>query len=122
MLHPLEHVGDHQNPLAHTPVLTSCQAPQLRRPRFAAKKVSRHSHPPMMVCSPRSLYHIWRSPEVGMTRRRDENWLTGTGASITATESDRRRADTVALACAFRIPAEGFAVAGFAADLVGATT
>jgi hypothetical protein len=28
----------------------------------------------------------------------------------------------VALACAFRIPAEGFAVAGFAADLVGAAT
>ncbi len=37
-------------------------------------------------------------------------------------EPDRRRADTVALACAFRIPAEGFAVAGFAADLVGAAT
>jgi hypothetical protein len=35
-----------------------------------------------------------------------ENWLTGTGA----------------LACAFRIPAEGFAVADFAADLVGAAT
>ena len=30
MLHPLEHVGDHQNPLAHTPALTACQAPQLR--------------------------------------------------------------------------------------------
>src|ERR1700757_586649 len=46
MLHPLEHVGDHQNPLAHTPALTSCQAPQLCRPRFTAKKVSRHPHPP----------------------------------------------------------------------------
>src|SRR4029077_15385653 len=57
-----------------------------------------------------------------LTRCRDENWLTGTGAAITRTESDRRRADTVALACAFRIPAEGFAVAGFAADLVGAAT
>jgi hypothetical protein len=56
-----------------------------------------------------------------VTGRRDENWLTGTGAAITGTESDRRRADTVALACAFRIPAEGFA-AGFAADLVGAAT
>ena len=55
-----------------------------------------------------------------LTRRRDENSLTGTGAAITGTESDRRRADTVALACAFR--AEGFAVAGFAADLVGAAT
>jgi hypothetical protein len=57
-----------------------------------------------------------------LTGRRDENYLTGTGAAITGTESDRRRADTVALACAFRIPAEGFAVAGFAADLVGAAT
>ena len=54
--------------------------------------------------------------------RRDENWLIGTGAAITGTESDRRRADTVALACAFRNPAEDFAVAGFAADLVGAAT
>jgi hypothetical protein len=57
-----------------------------------------------------------------LTRRRGENWLTGTGAAITGTESDRRRADTVALACASRIPAEGFAVAGFTADLVGAAT
>ena len=57
-----------------------------------------------------------------LTGRRDENWPTGTGAAITGTESDRRRADTVALACAFRILAEDFAVAGFAADLVGAAT
>ena len=57
-----------------------------------------------------------------LTRRRDENWRAGMGATITGTASDRRRADTVALACAFRIPAEGFAVAGFAADLVGAAT
>src|ERR1700681_1580848 len=41
---------------------------------------------------------------------------------MTGIESDRRRADTVALACALRIPVEGFAVAGFAADLVGAAT
>src|SRR5947209_5756574 len=46
MLHPLEHVGDHQNPLAHTPALTSCQAPQLCCPRFTAKKVSRHPQSP----------------------------------------------------------------------------
>ena len=59
---------------------------------------------------------------VDLTGRRDENWLTGMGAAITGTASDRRRADTVALACAFRIPAEGLAVAGFAADLVGAPT
>src|SRR5258707_15897020 len=38
MLHPLEQVRDHQNPLADTPALVPCQAPQLRRPRFAAKK------------------------------------------------------------------------------------
>jgi hypothetical protein len=57
-----------------------------------------------------------------LTRRRGENWPTGTGAAITGTESDGWRADTVALACAFRIPAEGFAVAGLAADLVGAAT
>src|SRR4051794_18480733 len=42
VLHPLEHVRDHQNPLAHTPAFPSCQAPQLRRPRVAAKKVYRH--------------------------------------------------------------------------------
>src|SRR5207253_4388493 len=45
-----------------------------------------------------------------------------TEAAITGLESDRRRADTVALNCAFRIPVEGFAVAGLAADLVGAAT
>jgi hypothetical protein len=27
MLHSLEHVGDHQHPLAHTPTLATCQAP-----------------------------------------------------------------------------------------------
>src|SRR2546423_11768282 len=42
VLHPFEHVRDHQNPLAHTPALAACQAPQLRRPRFAAKKVYWH--------------------------------------------------------------------------------
>jgi len=39
MLHPLQHVRDHHNPLADTPALASCQAPQLSRPRFAAKEV-----------------------------------------------------------------------------------
>src|SRR6476619_663850 len=52
MLHPLEQVRDHQNPLADTPVLVPCQAPQLRRPRFAAKKVCWHRHPPNMVRLP----------------------------------------------------------------------
>src|SRR6266404_7213361 len=53
MLDPLEHVCDHQNPLADTPALVSCQAPQLRRPRFAAKKVCRHTPSPQTwyVCS-----------------------------------------------------------------------
>jgi hypothetical protein len=55
--------------------------------------------------------------------RRDENWLTGTGAAITGIESDRRRGDTVALACGFPISGEGFAaVPGLAADLVEAAT
>lgn len=57
-----------------------------------------------------------------LTGRRDENWLTDTGAPIAELESDRRRADTVALAGAFRISAEGFAVADFSGDLVGAVT
>src|SRR6185312_15767052 len=32
MLHSLEHVRDHQNPLADTPALAPCQPPQLRCP------------------------------------------------------------------------------------------
>src|SRR3984893_13146173 len=32
VLHPLEQVRDHQNPLADTPALASCQTPQLGRP------------------------------------------------------------------------------------------
>src|SRR6516165_4395142 len=42
MLHPFEHVRDHQNPLTDAPALASRQAPQLGRPRFAAKEVCRH--------------------------------------------------------------------------------
>src|SRR6266436_7218447 len=42
MLHPLEHVRDQQNPLADTTALASRQAPQLDRPRLAAKEVCRH--------------------------------------------------------------------------------
>src|SRR6266853_3902184 len=42
MLHPLQHVRDHQNSLADTPALAPCQARQLRRPRFAAKEVRWH--------------------------------------------------------------------------------
>src|SRR3989442_11129314 len=46
MLHPLEHVCDQQNPLADTPTLASCHAPQLRRPRLAAKEIYWHRPSP----------------------------------------------------------------------------
>src|SRR4029077_748066 len=46
MLHPLEHVRDHQNPLADATALASSQAPPLLRPRFAAKKICRHRPSP----------------------------------------------------------------------------
>src|SRR6266516_3769778 len=68
MLHPLEHVRDHQNPLADPPALASRQAPQLGRPRFAAKKVCRHHPSPKHGPLASSLYHIWRSPEAGIRR------------------------------------------------------
>src|SRR5271155_2959756 len=66
VLHPLEHVRDQQNPLAHTPALPSRQAPQLRRPRFAAKEIYRHRPSPRHGMLPKSLYHIWGSPEAGI--------------------------------------------------------
>src|SRR4029077_9885559 len=68
MLHPLEHVRDHQNPLADTPALVSCQAPQLGRPRFAAKEVCRHRPSPKHGTLSYQLYH-WGSPEAGITHR-----------------------------------------------------
>src|SRR5271163_4505269 len=71
MLHPLEHVGDHQNPLAHTPALAPCQAPQLRRPRFAAKELCRHRLAPKNGTLARSLYHIWDSLKAGITAALD---------------------------------------------------
>src|SRR5205823_2180350 len=46
MLHPLEHVGEHKNPLAHTPAFTSCQAPQLCRPSAAAELTAACSFEP----------------------------------------------------------------------------
>src|SRR6516165_6016779 len=67
MLHSLEHVRDHQNPLADTPTLVSCQAPQLGRPRFAAEKVCRHPPSPKHSTLAYQLYHIWGSPEAGIT-------------------------------------------------------
>src|SRR6516164_10319077 len=68
MLHSLEHVRDHQNPLAGTPTLVSCQAPQLGRPRFAAEKVCRHPPSPKHSTLAYQLYHIWGSPEAGIIR------------------------------------------------------
>src|SRR5690348_9968800 len=67
MLHPLEHVRDHQNPLADPPALASCQAPQLGRPRFAAKKVCRHTSSPKHGTLAHQLYHIWESLEAGIS-------------------------------------------------------
>src|SRR5258706_8175597 len=65
MLQPLEQVRDHQNPLAHTPALASCQAPQLRRPRFAAKEVYRHCP------SPKTWYtRLTALPYLGITGNR----------------------------------------------------
>src|SRR5580693_800431 len=69
MLHPLEHVRDHQSPLADTPALASCQAPQLGRPRFAAKKVCRHTPSPKHGTLAHQLYHIWGSLEAGITSK-----------------------------------------------------
>src|SRR6266481_5699304 len=66
MLHPLEQVRDHQNPLADTPALVSCQPPQLDRPRFAAKEVCRHRRSPKCGTHAQSLYHISEPPEAGI--------------------------------------------------------
>src|SRR5258705_11539090 len=78
MLHPLKHVRDHQNPLADTPALASCQAPQLGRPRFAAKKVCRHTPSPKHGTFAHQLYHIWESPEAGITRHRLADFILDT--------------------------------------------
>src|SRR5438876_9802467 len=69
MLHPLEQVRDHQNPLAHTPALASCQAPQLRHPRCAAKEVCRHRPSPKCGTHAQSLYHISEPLEAGIRRQ-----------------------------------------------------
>src|ERR1700682_6060527 len=89
MLYPLGHVRHHQNPLADTPALASCQAPQLGRPRFAAKKVCWHTPSPKHGTLAHQLYHIWGSPEAGIIRTclalgpaqvRDEPWPRCTAA------------------------------------------
>src|SRR6516165_10589877 len=74
MLHPLEHIGDHQNPLTDTTALASRQAPQFGRPRFAAKKICRHRRSPKHGILLYKLYHIWRSPEAGITFAGAQKW------------------------------------------------
>src|ERR1700730_17043715 len=81
MLHPLAHVRDHQNPLADTPALASCQAPQLGRPRFAAKKVCRHTPSPKHGTLAHQLYHIWGSPEAGITLSKLDSIICGRALS-----------------------------------------
>src|SRR6059036_2098778 len=66
MLHPLEQVRDHQNPLADTPALAACQAAQLCRPRCAAKEVCRHRPSPKCGTHAQSLYHISEPLEAGI--------------------------------------------------------
>src|ERR1700736_408375 len=53
VLHPLEQVRDHQNPLADTPALASCQTRRSSAaPDSLRKKYAGIVHPPNMVCLP----------------------------------------------------------------------
>src|SRR5438874_6663063 len=79
MLHPLEQVRDHQNPLAHPPALASRQAPQLCRPQFAAKEVCRHRP------SPQTWYaYLITLPHLGITGSRYKNSLSSDGVRLTS--------------------------------------
>src|SRR6516165_5176922 len=69
MLHPLEHVRDHQNPLTDAPALASRQAPQLGRPRFAAKEVCRHRPPQTWYAALLTLPHLEITGSRYKTRR-----------------------------------------------------
>src|SRR5437899_3854630 len=69
MLHPLKHIRDHQNPLADPAAFAPCQAPQLCRSRFAAKKEYRHGPPTKRCSSVGSFYHILELPEAGIIIR-----------------------------------------------------
>src|SRR5258706_14470119 len=81
MLQPLEQVRDHQNPLAHTPALASCQAPQLRRPRFAAKEVYRHCP------SPKTWYtRLTALPYLGITGNRYQSSCSASTRNSSGTE------------------------------------
>ena len=46
MLHPLEHVRDHQHSLAHTPRSRAVPRPELRRPGSLRKKYAGIAYPP----------------------------------------------------------------------------
>src|SRR5207237_7530683 len=86
MLHPLEQVRDHQNPLAHPPALASRQAPQLCRPQFAAKEVCRHRP------SPQTWYaYLITLPHLGITGSRYDN-ITGVGEREMRSEMDTQGA------------------------------
>src|ERR1700756_1909838 len=93
MLHPLEHVRDHQNPLADPPALASCQAPQLSRPRFAAKKVCRHTSSPKHGTLAHQLYHIWESPEAGIRGGADTDREVAIGKAVEPPHTHQHRRD-----------------------------
>src|SRR5438105_13265659 len=97
MLHPLEQVRDHQNPLAHPPALASRQAPQLCRPQFAAKEVCRHRP------SPQTWYaYLITLPHLGITGSRYERaGLAGVTAGASAAERVRPGTRWVLLAVGF---------------------
>src|SRR5205807_10191414 len=92
MLHPLEEVRDHQNPLAHPPALASRQAPQLCRPQFAAKEVCRHRPPPQTWYA-----YLITLPHLGITGSRyyvvpDFAWVQDVGGSLMVLADQVRRA------------------------------
>src|ERR1700738_5189486 len=101
MLHPLEHVRDHQNPLADTPALVPCQAPQLCRPRFAAKKVCCHRpSPPNMVRLPNHSTTSGnpRKPVLVLSAARifaRDKALAGSASQAMLTEAPRRLAAAI---------------------------
>jgi hypothetical protein len=65
VFHPFEHVRDHQNPLAHTPALPSCQAPHSSAaPGSLRKKYTGIAHPPNIVDSVDHIAsRVWQDDE-----------------------------------------------------------
>ncbi len=70
--HPLEQVGDHQNPLPHPPALPPRQPPQLRCPRVAAKKSKTHGPQPYAVHTAMNSTHIRASREARIRQSRTD--------------------------------------------------